>query len=67
MSLLADAVAKEARQAGLFDLLMEALLVVAVSGGADSLALLSVLREIRGPSASHTLHVAHLDHGFRGE
>ncbi|MDQ5823968.1 MAG: tRNA lysidine(34) synthetase TilS [Chloroflexota bacterium] len=67
MSLLAESVARDARQAGLFDLLAEAPLVVAVSGGADSLALLSILRELRGEIARHTLHVAHLDHGFRGD
>ncbi|MEA2575690.1 MAG: tRNA(Ile)-lysidine synthase [Chloroflexia bacterium] len=67
MSLLAESVARDARQAGLFDLLTEAPLVVAVSGGADSLALLSILRELRGTHAQDTLHVAHLDHGFRGE
>src|SRR5207253_9909912 len=42
-------------------------LVVGVSGGADSLALLHVLCELRGKRAAKTLHVAHLDHGFRGE
>ncbi|HEX8599628.1 MAG TPA: tRNA lysidine(34) synthetase TilS [Chloroflexia bacterium] len=67
MSLLAESVARDARVAGLFDLLTAAPLVVAVSGGADSLALLSILRELRGESAPQTLHVAHLDHGFRGD
>ncbi len=41
-------------------------LVVAVSGGPDSLCLLHLLWRLRdegGPA----LHVAHLDHGFRGE
>ena len=42
-------------------------LVVGVSGGADSLALLHVLLSLRGPLAARTLYVAHLDHGFRGE
>src|SRR5947208_3030708 len=42
-------------------------LVVGVSGGADSLALLHALCVLRGKQAAKTLHVAHLDHGFRGE
>lgn len=37
-------------------------LVVGVSGGADSLALLHQLREIFGPAV---LQIAHLDHGIR--
>ncbi len=40
-------------------------LVVAVSGGPDSVALLHLLREI-APARGVTLHVAHLDHGMRG-
>jgi tRNA(Ile)-lysidine synthase len=40
-------------------------LVVGVSGGADSLALLHSLLALRGPDAAGTLHVAHLDHGLR--
>ena len=43
----------------------DALLMVAVSGGPDSLALLHLLcglRDAGGPA----LHVAHLDHGMRG-
>lgn len=67
MSVLAQSVARDARQARLLRVLLEAPLVVGVSGGADSLALLSVLRELRGAKAASTLHVAHLDHGFRGE
>jgi len=38
--------------------------VVAVSGGADSVALLSVLHQL-APSWHLTLHVAHLDHNLR--
>jgi tRNA(Ile)-lysidine synthase len=41
-------------------------LVVAVSGGADSLALLRLLRDLR-PTLRIDLHVATLDHGLRGE
>lgn len=45
--------------------------VVACSGGADSLALLAALRDLcGGPGTSFPavrLHVAHLDHGLRGE
>jgi len=41
--------------------------VVGVSGGADSLALLFLLCDLRGERARDTLHVAHLDHSFRGE
>ncbi len=40
-------------------------LVVAVSGGPDSLALLLLLARLR-ESLGLTLHVAHLDHGLRG-
>ncbi|MGH9658880.1 MAG: ATP-binding protein, partial [Bryobacteraceae bacterium] len=39
---------------------------VAVSGGADSVCLLHVLREI-GPRWNLRLSVIHLDHGLRGE
>ena len=41
-------------------------LIVAVSGGPDSLALLLLLAELRQPLAL-SLHVAHLDHGLRGQ
>jgi tRNA(Ile)-lysidine synthase len=41
-------------------------LVVAVSGGPDSMALLSLLAELRAPCGLR-LHVAHLNHGLRPE
>jgi tRNA(Ile)-lysidine synthase len=44
--------------------------VVAVSGGADSLCLLHLLQRICGPGKRYAqvdLHVAHLDHGLRPE
>ncbi len=40
-------------------------LVVAVSGGPDSLCLLDILRTLRA-DLGITLHVAHLDHMLRG-
>src|SRR5437764_3554 len=40
--------------------------VVAVSGGPDSLALLSILREIL-PAVPLHLTVAHFDHGWRSD
>src|SRR5579885_397207 len=45
-------------------------IVVGVSGGADSLCLLHLLRRICGPGkrfAGVTLQAAHLDHMLRGE
>ena len=39
--------------------------VVAVSGGADSICLLSILAKIR-EALGVSIHVAHLDHGLRG-
>lgn len=47
--------------------LLSARLVVGVSGGADSLALLYLLCELRGSDSATSIHVAHLDHGFRGD
>ena len=41
-------------------------LIVAVSGGPDSLALLLLLVQLRQPLGLD-LHVAHLDHGLRGQ
>ncbi|NCC32887.1 MAG: tRNA lysidine(34) synthetase TilS, partial [Chloroflexia bacterium] len=44
----------------------EVLLLVAVSGGPDSLVLLHVLTRLRAQGGAQ-LHVAHLDHGIRPE
>ncbi|MGI5881626.1 MAG: tRNA lysidine(34) synthetase TilS [Dethiobacteria bacterium] len=42
--------------------------VIAVSGGADSLSLLILLNRLRRePDLPFSLHVAHLDHGLRGK
>lgn len=41
--------------------------LVAVSGGADSTALLHVLARLSAERQDFTLEVAHLDHGLRGE
>ncbi|NLE76034.1 MAG: tRNA lysidine(34) synthetase TilS [Chloroflexi bacterium] len=41
-------------------------LVVGVSGGADSLSLLHILRRLE-PEGGFRLHVGHLEHGLRGE
>jgi tRNA(Ile)-lysidine synthase len=49
------------------ELLLERPLVVGVSGGPDSLALLHLLMHLRNNQAPGTLHVGHLDHGIRGK
>ena len=41
-------------------------LLLAVSGGADSLALTLIVALLR-PSLGHAVHVAHVDHGLRAE
>ncbi|PDW01534.1 tRNA lysidine(34) synthetase TilS [Candidatus Viridilinea mediisalina] len=43
----------------------DALLLVAVSGGPDSLCLLHLLKQVHA-TGGPKLHVAHLDHGLRG-
>lgn len=45
----------------------DGLLLVAVSGGADSLALLHILHTLSTAGAAPRLHVATLDHGLRGD
>jgi len=46
----------------------EAVVVVGVSGGADSVGLLAVLRDLsRHPGRGYRLTAAHLDHGLRAE
>jgi tRNA(Ile)-lysidine synthase len=60
-------VLEEAHKHGLEERLLSAPLVVGVSGGADSLAMLHLLRALRGDSAKETLHVAHLNHWVRAE
>ena len=42
-------------------------IVVAVSGGADSIALLRALAALRPANAAGRLIVAHLNHGLRGD
>src|SRR5262245_4669423 len=42
-------------------------LVVAVSGGADSVALLHALVRLRAATTTGTLVIAHLNHGLRGD
>ena len=67
MSALSDVdrrVAAALRRAG--DSVIGNTLVVAVSGGPDSVALLRSLERLSSPFELH-LHVAHLDHDFRGE
>src|SRR5579862_6038434 len=56
------AVAAFVRRHGLFS--PAGTVVVAVSGGADSVCLLDCLYALRG-TLDITLHVAHLDHGLR--
>ena len=64
---LAQQLISAARRQDLDDLLLRVPLVLGVSGGADLLALLHLLRAIRGEAARETLHVAHLNHWIRGK
>ncbi len=59
-----NAVCAALSQVGLFR--PDAILIAAVSGGPDSLCLLHVLWQLQGENGPQ-IHVAHLDHGFRGE
>ncbi|MDO8750360.1 MAG: tRNA lysidine(34) synthetase TilS [Dehalococcoidia bacterium] len=63
MSLL-DSVEEALKATGVIRL-PGATLLVAVSGGPDSVALLSLLHELAQRNAFH-IHAAHLDHGLRG-
>ncbi len=51
---------------GLGAILLHEPIMLGVSGGADSLALLHILLELRSGTARKTLRVGHLDHRFRG-
>jgi tRNA(Ile)-lysidine synthase len=64
---MAGALLASAREKGFERYLLAEPLVVGVSGGPDSLALLHALYTLRGADAQASLHVAHLDHGLRGE
>ncbi len=67
LSALAQRVSEQADRGDYRDLLLTRPLVVGVSGGADSLVLLHLLCELRQKKPASILHIAHLDHGFRGE
>ena len=60
---LSHAVASQLSRAGLLE--GDKPLLVAVSGGPDSLALLTLLSGLRAQNHLR-LHIAHLDHGLRG-
>jgi tRNA(Ile)-lysidine synthase len=61
-----DLLARVRRYASRYGLLLPGqIVVVGVSGGPDSLALLHLLRGL-SPEMRLNLHVAHLDHGLRG-
>ena len=62
---LPEMILRDAQQYGYADLLLHKRLVVGVSGGADSLALLFALLELRDESDRGALHVAHVEHGLR--
>ena len=61
---LTQLVARKAKATGLIEPGQR--LLVAVSGGPDSVALLSVLNEL-APAWRLTLHAAHINYGLRGE
>lgn len=61
---LVELAAAAARRHGMLD--DRDRVLVAVSGGADSVALLYVLREL-APRLGLTLHVLHVDHGLRAD
>ncbi|MDR3325693.1 MAG: tRNA lysidine(34) synthetase TilS, partial [Spirochaetaceae bacterium] len=45
----------------------DAAIIAAVSGGADSTALLAALAALRDRGAGYALHCAHVNHNLRGE
>ncbi|MEO5953763.1 MAG: tRNA lysidine(34) synthetase TilS, partial [Chloroflexia bacterium] len=57
----------EVSKHNLHSYLLDIPLIVGVSGGADSLAMLHLLHTLRDETASATLHVAHLNHWVRGK
>lgn len=65
MPALVDVVKKIIRREKLVEI--GNLVIVAVSGGADSLSLLNLLNDLKGEKElPFSLHVAHLNHGLRG-
>lgn len=64
---LQQRVLDEVRKHNLWEHLLTVPLVLGVSGGADSLAMLHLLAALRGEDAAATLHVAHLNHWVRGK
>src|SRR4051794_34180298 len=66
-SAFAEQVLRTALERGHEPLLLRSSAVVAVSGGADSLALLDMLVGLRGERTADTVQVAHVNHGLRGD
>lgn len=64
-ALVHEKILAEAGRLGLRGFLLSTPLVLGVSGGADSLAMLHIICALRGKDAPGTIHVAHLNHWFR--